>query len=60
MARFKEHYLKHMADVPTDVREWHYEQTLKNAYPIHPEVFARLYEDWSTLSGSSEPGVCCG
>ena len=21
------------------------------AYPIHPEVFDRLYEDWSTLDG---------
>ena len=22
---------------------------MKEAYPIHPELFARLYEDWSTL-----------
>lgn len=49
VAQFKGHYVKHMADVPTDVREWRYEQTMKNAYPIHPELFERLYEDWSTL-----------
>lgn len=49
VARFKDHYKTYMADVPTDVREWRYEQTLKNAYPIHPELFERLYEDWSTL-----------
>ena len=22
---------------------------MKSAYPIHPELFDRLYEDWSTL-----------
>ena len=26
-----------------------YEKRLKAAYPIHPEVFDRLYNDWSTL-----------
>jgi hypothetical protein len=24
---------------------------IKRSYPIHPELFARLYEDWSTLEG---------
>ena len=49
VSRFKEHYTKHMADVPTDVREFGYERSLRDAYPIHPELFERLYEDWSTL-----------
>ncbi|EQD34517.1 hypothetical protein B1A_18652, partial [mine drainage metagenome] len=26
-----------------------YEKRLKAAYPIHPEIFDRLYTDWSTL-----------
>ena len=26
-----------------------YEKRIRNAYPIHPEVFERLYSDWSTL-----------
>src|SRR5690606_15447678 len=26
-----------------------YEKRIQAAYPIHPEVFDRLYEDWSTL-----------
>ena len=26
-----------------------YEKRVKGAYPIHPEVFDRLYSDWSTL-----------
>jgi hypothetical protein len=30
--------------------EWSaYEDRLKAAYPIHPELFDRLYQDWSTL-----------
>jgi predicted AAA+ superfamily ATPase len=28
------------------------------AYPIHPEVFDRLYEDWTTIDGfSAHAGV---
>lgn len=49
VARFREHYTRHMGEVPTDVRDIGYERSLRNAYPIHPELFERLYEDWSTL-----------
>lgn len=31
------------------MRESDYEKRLKAAYPIHPEIFDRLYTDWSTL-----------
>jgi len=31
------------------VAEPAYEERVKAAYPIHPELFDRLYEDWSTL-----------
>ena len=31
------------------MRRGDYEKRLKAAYPIHPEIFDRLYTDWSTL-----------
>lgn len=34
---------------PIDTRQPAYRERLKASYPIHPEVFDRLYEDWSTL-----------
>lgn len=37
-------------EFPTECRDGEYERRLKAAYPIHPEVFDRLYTDWSTLA----------
>ncbi|MFN7900741.1 MAG: DUF499 domain-containing protein, partial [Synechococcaceae cyanobacterium] len=37
------------ADFPSEVRESGYKDLLTSAYPIHPELFNRLYEEWSTL-----------
>jgi len=34
---------------PSETKESVYFDRLKAAYPIHPEVFDRLYEDWATL-----------
>lgn len=34
---------------PPEVQENGYYERLKKSYPIHPEIFDRLYEDWSTL-----------
>ena len=34
---------------PSECLEGDYERRLKEAYPIHPELFDRLYQDWSTL-----------
>ena len=34
---------------PAEAREAAYLRRLEASYPIHPEVFERLYEDWSTL-----------
>ena len=42
-------YRKDPAEYPAECREAAYVEKLKRAYPIHPELFARLYEDWSTL-----------
>jgi len=36
-------------EFPPECRDADYEKRLKAAYPIHPEVFDRLYTDWSTL-----------
>lgn len=36
-------------EFPVECREGAYVDKIKHAYPIHPELFARLYEDWSTL-----------
>lgn len=47
--RFAELYAKHPAEFPSDVRSQDYEKRIKDAYPIHPELFDRLYQDWSAL-----------
>ena len=34
---------------PAETRESEYFERLKSSYPIHPEVFDRLYEDWASM-----------
>ncbi len=46
---FAEMYQGNRAEFPSECREADYEKRLISAYPIHPELFDRLYEDWSTL-----------
>ena len=46
---FADFYRTQQAEFPAECREAEYEQRIKAAYPIHPEVFDRLYSDWSTL-----------
>jgi hypothetical protein len=46
---FSELYQSNRAEFPSECREAGYEERLRSAYPIHPEFFDRLYEDWSTL-----------
>lgn len=46
---FADSYLEHADALPGETQESRYHQRLCSAYPIHPEVFARLYEDWSSL-----------
>ncbi len=46
---FRKMYRDQSADFPTGVAEAEYAERLKAAYPIHPEFFDRLYQDWSTL-----------
>ena len=46
---FYDFYRTQAQEFPPDCREPDYEKRLKAAYPIHPEIFDRLYTDWSTL-----------
>ena len=46
---FVEYYRKSIGELPAETREPAYEDRIRNAYPIHPELFDRLYGDWSTL-----------
>ncbi len=48
-SEFHRMYREQSADFPTRCKEGEYLERLKNAYPIHPEFFDRLYEDWATL-----------
>ena len=42
-------YREGRGDFPPECREARYAERLKACYPIHPEVFERLYNDWATL-----------
>ncbi|MDX2833918.1 DUF499 domain-containing protein [Streptomyces scabiei] len=46
---FSQFYATYKRDFPAGVDRTDYEQRIKSTYPIHPELFTRLYEDWSTL-----------
>ena len=46
---FIELYRRESNDFPHECKESDYEKRIQAAYPIHPEVFDRLYTDWSTL-----------
>lgn len=48
--RFMDMYATQPAEFPSEVREPGYERRLRAAYPVHPELFDRLYQDWSTLA----------
>lgn len=46
---FGDLYRTHAGEFPSECREVEYERKMKAAYPIHPELFTRLFEDWSEL-----------
>jgi len=46
---FADFYRAQQQEFPSECRDAEYEQRIKAAYPIHPEIFDRLYNDWSTL-----------
>ncbi|HEX5415670.1 MAG TPA: Swt1 family HEPN domain-containing protein, partial [Chloroflexota bacterium] len=46
---FGELYRDQSNEFPSNCREASYERRIRDAYPIHPELFDRLYQDWSSL-----------
>jgi predicted AAA+ superfamily ATPase len=46
---FADFYRSQHQEFPPECRDSDYEKRIKAAYPIHPEIFDRLYTDWSTL-----------
>lgn len=48
---FADAYVAEGSKLPSETQEGRYYDRLVNAYPIHPEVFDRLYEDWTTIDG---------
>jgi len=48
---FFDTYKAEGAKMPSETHEARYFDRLTQAYPVHPEVFDRLYEDWTTIDG---------
>lgn len=46
---FSEMYRTQGQEFPGECQDADYERRMRDAYPIHPELFDRLYSDWSTL-----------
>src|SRR6202011_3658769 len=47
--QFWQFYNNHRGEFPSECTDTEYEKRIRDAYPLHPELFDRLYEDWSTL-----------
>jgi predicted AAA+ superfamily ATPase len=47
---FTDFYRAQSAEFPPECRDADYEKRIQAAYPVHPEIFDRLYTDWSTLA----------
>ena len=48
---FSRMYASSRRDYPQEVSEPQYLDRMKACYPIHPEIFDRLYSDWSSIPG---------
>lgn len=48
---FADAYIAEGAKVPQETQESRYFDRMLQSYPIHPEVFAQLYEEWTTIDG---------
>ena len=46
---FSRMYHENSGDFPPEAKEVEYRERMVSCYPIHPEIFDRLYEDWATL-----------
>lgn len=48
---FADIYASEGAKVPQETHESRYFDRMMQSYPIHPEVFSQLYEEWTTIEG---------
>ena len=48
---FADAYVAAGSKVPQETQESRYFDRMMQSYPIHPEVFAQLYEEWTTIDG---------
>ncbi len=48
---FADAYVAEGAKVPQETQESRYFDRMVQSYPIHPEVFTQLYEEWTTIQG---------
>jgi predicted AAA+ superfamily ATPase len=48
---FADAYVAEGAKVPQETQEARYFDRMVQSYPIHPEVFTQLYEEWTTIEG---------
>jgi predicted AAA+ superfamily ATPase len=46
---FADYYISNNTKFPSETLASQYYERLIQSYPIHPEIFDRLYNDWSTL-----------
>ncbi len=46
---FSNMYSRSRRDYPQGVAEQNYQERIRACYPIHPEIFDRLYSDWSSI-----------
>lgn len=46
---FSKLYSQSNSDFPSECKEANYFERMKASYPIHPEIFDRLYDDWSAI-----------
>ena len=49
VSAFNKMYGSSRGEFPSECSEGAYRDTMRDSYPIHPELFRRLYDDWSTL-----------
>lgn len=47
--QFHNFYKQNAQHFPKETQENSYFERMCQSYPVHPEIFDRLYEDWSTL-----------
>ena len=49
VSAFQKMYARGRGEYPSGTSDGEYVERMRAAYPIHPELFDRLYQDWSTL-----------